>query len=81
MTDQELVELGAQQRINELAEELQELRRRFPALAGPRFSKPRHTPAEAAERPARRHRKPMTKAQRREVSRRMKAWWRGKKGE
>ena len=61
---------GAEARINELTQELAAIYRAFPGL--------RRRGASAAPEPsaaAIRRRKPMTAAQKREVSRRMKKYW------
>jgi hypothetical protein len=59
---------GAQARVQELQQELTSIYRAFPGL------RRGGTAAASADRPARR-RKPMTAAQKREVSRRMKKYW------
>jgi len=60
---------GAQARVEELQQELASIYRAFPGLRrGGRAA------AASGDRPARR-RKPMTPAQKREVSRRMKKYW------
>jgi hypothetical protein len=59
---------GAQARVQELQQELTAIYRAFPGLRRGGAA------AAAGDRPARR-RKPMTPAQKREVSRRMKKYW------
>jgi hypothetical protein len=67
--------LGAEARAAELSAELAEIYRAFPALRG-RRGRPA---ADAAEPAARRRRKPMTAAQKKAVSLRMKKYWAGRR--
>lgn len=67
--------LGAEARVAELNAELSEIYRAFPALRARRG----RAAAGAGEPAARRRRKPMTAAQKKAVSIRMKKYWAGRR--
>ena len=67
--------LGAEARVAELSAELAEIYRAFPALR----ARGGRTAAAAAAPAARRRRKPMTAAQKKAVSIRMKKYWAGRR--
>ena len=69
--------LGAEARAAELSAELAEIYRAFPALRGARGGRP--AAAAAAEPVSRRRRKPMTAAQKKAVSIRMRKYWAGRR--
>jgi hypothetical protein len=67
--------LGAEARVAELSAELTEIYRAFPGLR----ARGGRTAAGAAEPASRRRRKPMTAAQKKAVSIRMKKYWAGRR--
>ena len=69
---------GAEARIAELIAELNEIYRAFPDLRRGGAARPTASTAGAGE--GRRKRKPMSAAQKAEVSKRMKAYWAARKG-
>ena len=73
----ELARRGAEARVAELQRELAAIQRAFPGLRARRGANGAAT-ANAA-RPRRRGRKPMTAAQRKAVSLRMKKYWAGRR--
>jgi hypothetical protein len=75
----EYARLGAEARVTQLHAELAEIYRAFPGLRG-RGRQGANATTQAAAAPARR-RKPMTAAQRRAVSQRMKKYWAGRRKE
>jgi hypothetical protein len=76
----EYARLGAQARVAQLNAELAEIYRTFPGLRSGRGGAGRTAPAESAATRMRR-RKPMSAAQRRAVSQRMKKYWAARRKE
>jgi hypothetical protein len=67
----QLAEIGARARMKELHEEMKAIRELFAAPSEQKADLPSQEP----------RRKPMTAAQRKAVSRRMKAYWKARRGE
>jgi hypothetical protein len=72
-------QLGAEARVAELTAELSEIYRAFPALRRGRTGGPAVAEGGAAASRATRRRKPMSAAQKRAVSIRMKKYWAGRR--
>jgi hypothetical protein len=68
-----LARAGAEARVRELLDEVEEIRRAFPELREQQRGQKRV--ARSATEPARRKRPPMSAAQKRAVGQRMKAYW------
>jgi hypothetical protein len=78
-----LARAGAETRIKELLAELEKLRRAFLGIGGGQRGRPRAQAvnAETVKQPKRGRRKPMTAAEKKAVSERMKRYWTARRKE